>query len=202
MSIITITELQRERKKIVKLAKDNKLKMIKRNIADFEKRIIKADKNSKRHLMDWSGKEWIIGVKNHYLELQKEFEKSVKHVEEATGKESSLLNKKLRIELLGIIKDDYCRVYSLLTPWMLDMVIEFKTDLDLLQNKRLKEAGATMVSPLTDERSRWVIAGTSLVRERSVESLKRSAKLWAEDAYIIANRVLHKLHDINGENNG
>ena len=165
---------------------------------DIEQRIKEKDKISKRHLADWSGKKWISGVVANYKEMQKEFEKASIFLNEKTGRESSLLKEGLGIELIGLMEEEEFRIYSLLTPWVLDMIMEFKIDLDDVQIKRLKEAGASMVSPLTNEKSRWVMAGTSLVNQHPRDALIRMGKNWAENTYFFANRIIFKLHDIKG----
>lgn len=169
-------------------------------VEGMENDIKKWDKNSKRHSIDWSNGKWRLGVISHYKELQKEFEKSALMIKNITGKASSILNEGLKIELIGLVENDDFRTYSLLTPWMLDMIIEFRVDLDDIQIKRLKEAGASVVSPLTDEKSKWVIAGTSLVGDNSRDTLLIRGKIWADDVYVLASRILFKLHDMEGKN--
>lgn len=178
------------------------LEKLKAQKEGMEKRIKNQDKTSKRHSIDWSGKKWINGVISNYDDIQEEFEKASLYIRETTCHESSLINKELKTELIGIHDEVEFRTYSLLTPWMLDMVLEFKIDLDEIQIKRLREAGATMVSPITNEKTRWVMAGTSLVNNVPKERLLKMGKNWAEKTCMLANNIIFKLHDIMGDNDG
>lgn len=81
-----------------------------------------------------------------------------------------------------------------MTPIVLDIIIEFKIDLDSYQNHLVKN-NWTRVPSLTNEKSRWVCAGTSLVDHHSRKRLVMMGTNWANNAFSDALRIVYyKLH--------
>lgn len=154
----------------------------------FEKRereTIENDKKtySSRCDKDWSGDKWKEGVTNHYKKMLKEFDKPPLN-------SLSVFNFSVDVEIIGPITTPYFRCYSILTPWVLDPVIEFMVDLDEKQKKTAKSFYLTRVESLTNEKSRWVSAGTSLVKDHPYPRLVKMGTKWANDMVYNGFRII------------
>ena len=155
-------------------------KEIKVLIERREKEIEDNDKKSYqlRHTKDWSGDKWKNVVIDHYKKLHAEF-KILKSINHSIG-----------IEIINPVDTTYFRCYSILTPWVLDPVIEFMVDLDEKQEKTAKMFYLTRVEALTNEKTRWIRAGTSLLSDHSPTQLIKIGTHWANDMVYDGFRVI------------
>lgn len=101
---------------------------------------------------------------------------------------------KKTIEILHPVEGKLMRTYTLLSPHFMDTIIEFKVDLTPTQIKDLKNPGGryhyTQINPMTNEKSRWVVDGTSLPFQHPPNLRRRIAARWSENAYAEGIRVL------------
>ena len=148
--------------------------------------ILRDHLTEKERIKKYSDTNWKKCVLDNYKELQGEFDKlPIKRLHTMEGFE---------IEIINPIEHELFRVYAILTPLVLDVIIEFKIELDTHQ-KMLAKRSWTRVSALTNEKSRWVSAGTSLVDRYTKKGLIEMGTHWSENAFAEVFRIAtYKIH--------
>lgn len=142
-----------------------------------------VDKTSSRHSTDWSNGKWKKRVLINYKWMyEKHFKNPI----------LMSMNHSVGIKIINPIETEYFRVYAILTPWMLDCIVEFMIDLNKTQiNIAEKKLHITQVSPLTNEKTRWVMAGTSLVDRYTKKKAIDVGTHWSNNLLYDAFRIVH-----------
>lgn len=136
-----------------------------------------------RKAIDWSKTDWKQEVIKNYEKL---YETQFKHPS------LKFLNHGLKISIVGLIERPDYRVYTIISPWMIDVIVEFMISLKKKQIKKLdKELGTTQLCPMTNEKSRFISAGTSLTDKYNIESAERTGKFWADQVAHKVDRILY-----------